>query len=254
MSAPSIEQDKARVRTHWEDRPCGTIDTLEPGTPEYFAEVERERWELEPFIPSFAEFWKWRGKRVLEIGVGQGTDHLQFARAGADLSGVDLTEASIELASRRLGFEGLESDLRRADAETLPFEDDTFDLVYSWGVLHHTPRTEEAIEEARRVCAPDGEARIMLYSSTSWCAWGHWLKYALAAGKPRRSVKDVLYHHMESYGTKAYTQPELEQLFARWSDVSFQRFLTPYDTRVGGPVARALGERYGWFVGIRARP
>ncbi len=254
MTQLTSEQEKSLVRKHWEQRPCGMIEGLEPGSKEYFDRVEARRYTLEPFIPSFAQFWRWRGQRVLEVGVGQGTDFLQFARAGATLSGVDLTQASIELASKRLAYEGLQADLRRADAESLPFEDDAFDLVYSWGVLHHTPNTERSIDEVRRVTAPEGEARIMLYSRRSWTALGHWLRYGLGRGRPGRTFTQILSEHTESHGTKAYTQRELEEMFSAWRDVRLLRYLTPYDTRVGGPVANALGPRFGWFVGIIAKP
>jgi ubiquinone/menaquinone biosynthesis C-methylase UbiE len=252
MQIPT-EATKADVRAHWEANPCGRVDGPPIGTREYFERVEAERYREEPMIPGFAQFWRWRGKRVLEVGVGQGTDFLQFARAGAELSGVDLTAVSVELASQRLAAEGLTADLRQADAEALPFEDGSFDLVYSWGVLHHTPNTERSIEEVRRVVAPGGEARIMLYSRRSWTALWHWLRYALAAGKPTRSLEEVLDQHMESPGTKAYTQPELEAMFSKWREVSFEQWLTPYDRRVVPPLVDAMGSRFGWFVGITAR-
>jgi SAM-dependent methyltransferase len=247
------EATKEDVRAHWEADPCGGKLTAEdPGTPEFYAEVERARYELEPFIPSFAEFDRWQGRDVLEIGVGLGTDFTRFARAGANLRGVDLTQAAVDLVRRRLDLEGLAADVRRADAEALPFADESLDLVYSWGVLHHTPDTRGALDEVRRVLRPGAEARIMLYSRRSWVALGVWLKYGLGRARPHRSFAELLAQHMESPGTKAYTQPELEQLFAGFRDVRYRRFVTPYDRRVGGPLVRAAGERFGWFVGISA--
>lgn len=145
------------------------------GTRAYFAEVERARYELEPFIPGFAQFEHWRGKRVLEVGVGLGTDFVRFVRAGADATGVDLTHASVELVRQRLVQDGLYAELEVADAEELPFEDSTYDLIYSWGVLHHTPDTRRALGEIRRLIRPGGEARIMLYSRRSWVALGVWI-------------------------------------------------------------------------------
>jgi ubiquinone/menaquinone biosynthesis C-methylase UbiE len=244
---------KEAVRAHWEADPCGSrLASAPPGTAEFFAQVEAERYRLEPFIPSFAEFERWRGKRVLEVGVGLGTDFVRFARAGAEATGVDLTEAAAELVRKRLELEGLDGDVRAADAESLPFEDGSFDLVYSWGVLHHTPGTRRALDEVRRVLAPEGEARIMLYSRRSWFALGVWGKTALLRGKPWRSFTAVLADHVESPGTKAYTQAELERLFDGFSRVSYRRFVTPYDRRVAGPLARLAGPRFGWFVGVTA--
>ena len=244
---------KELVHDYWDERPCGTsLTAAEPGTKEFYDEVERTRYELEPFIPSFAEFDRWRDRDVLEIGVGLGTDFTRFARAGARLSGIDLTEASVDLVRKRLALEGLEADVRVGDAESLPFADGSFDLVYSWGVLHHTPDTERALAEVKRVLRRSGEARIMLYSRRSWVAFGLWARYALAVGKPWRTLTDVVADHMESPGTKAYTSAELRKLFSGFSSVGLRPFVTPYDRRVAGPVAKLAGPRFGWFVGILA--
>jgi SAM-dependent methyltransferase len=245
---------KDDVRAYWERDPCGAgLASAERGTPEFFAEVERKRYELEPFVADFAEFERWRGRRVLEIGVGLGSDFVRFVRAGAVATGVDLTDAAVDMVGRRLAQEGLEADVRVADAESLPFADASFDLVYSWGVLHHTPHPEAALAEVRRLLAPDGEARIMLYSRRSWFAAGVWVRAALLAGRPWQSVAETIARRVESPGTKAYTQAELEALFAGFDSVEFVRFVTPYDRRVGGPLASLSGPRFGWFVGVVAR-
>lgn len=246
---------KERVRTYWEREPCGTSTTeAEPGTAEFYSSVERERYRLEPYIDEFAEFERWRARRVLEIGVGLGTDFVRFVRAGADAVGVDLTEAAVTAVRQRLALEGLEAEVLVADAERLPFPDGSFDLVYSYGVLHHTPNTERAVAEVRRVLRPTGEARIMLYARRSWFAFGAWVVWALGRGRPWRSISAVLAERLESPGTKAYTQAELERLFSGFSRVSFSRRVTPYDRRVAGPLARLTGPRLGWFFGISARP
>jgi ubiquinone/menaquinone biosynthesis C-methylase UbiE len=244
---------KEAVRAHWEADPCGSkLAAAEPGSRAFFDQVEAERNRLEPFIPSFAEFEHWRGKKVLEVGVGLGTDFVRFVRAGAEATGIDLTESAAGLVRRRLELEGLDADVLAADAEALPFPDGGFDLVYSWGVLHHTPDTPKALAEVRRVLAPGGEARVMLYSRRSWFALGVWGKTALLRGRPWRSFTEVLADHVESPGTKAYTQSELDELFAAFSSVSYRRFVTPYDRRVAGPLAGITGARLGWFVGITA--
>jgi ubiquinone/menaquinone biosynthesis C-methylase UbiE len=249
------ESLKDRVKGYWEGEPCGTSTASSaPGTSAFYAEVEAARDRLEPFIPGFAEFERWRGKRVLEVGVGLGTDFVRFVRAGAEATGVDLTKASVHAVERRLALEGLEAELTVADAEALPFGDGSFDLVYSWGVLHHTPGTRRALDEVRRVLAPGGEARVMLYSRRSWVAFGAWARYALLRGRPQRSFADVLAEHMESPGTKAYTQAELDELFSGFREVEYRRFVTPYDRKVVGPLTSVLPARFGWFVGIRALP
>jgi ubiquinone/menaquinone biosynthesis C-methylase UbiE len=246
---------KDEVRAHWEADPCGAkLAEAEPGTTEFFEQVAQTRDHLEPFIVDFAEFDLWRGRDVLEIGVGLGSDFMRFVEAGANASGVDLTEASVALVRRRLELGGLAANVMVGDAEQLPFADESFDLVYSWGVLHHTPDTERALAEVRRVLRQGGEARIMFYSRRSWVAFGLWVRYGLAAGRPWRSLAGVVAAHMESPGTKAYTQTELERLFSGFGSVSFERFVTPYDRRVAGPLATLVGPRLGWFVGITAKP
>lgn len=246
---------KERVREHWEREPCGTSTAASlPGTPNFYAEVERERYRLEPYIDSFAEFDRWNGRRVLEVGVGLGTDFVRFVRAGADAVGIDLTEAAVSAVKQRLAQEGLAADVLVADAEQLPFDTASFDLVYSYGVLHHTPDTSAAVEEVRRVLRPDGEARIMLYSRRSWFAFAAWALWGLGRGRPWASISSVLADNLESPGTKAYTLAELERLFAGFSQVRFRREVTPYDRRVVGPLARLTGKRLGWFVGVTARP
>ena len=166
-TTPSGADQKARVRGFWEEEPCGAEHTATPeGTPEFFAEVERTRDVLDPYIHRFADFEGARGKRLLEIGIGLGTDFIRFVRAGAIATGVDLTEHAVELVRRRLALESLEAEVRTADAEALPFDDGSFDRVYSWGVLHHTPDTRKAIDEAHPCARPGGEICVMLYSQT----------------------------------------------------------------------------------------
>jgi SAM-dependent methyltransferase len=190
---------------------------------------------------------------VLEVGVGLGTDLVRFARAGAHVTGVDLTEHAVALARRRLELEGLPGDVSVVDAEALPFPDGAFDRVYSWGVLHHTPDTARAVSEALRVLRPGGRLCAMLYARRSWVAYALWTRHALLRGRPRRSLADVLTAHMESEGTKAFTPAELKGLFAGLEDLRIDRVLTPYDRRVAGPLTRLTGRRLGWFLVVRGR-
>src|SRR5580693_165691 len=132
------------VQNYWNARPCNIRhSTKPPGTKEYFDEVEHRKYRVEPHIPGFAEFEKWRGKKVLEIGCGIGTDTINFARAGAEVTAVDLSEKSMELARKRAAVFGLEDKIRfcSGNAEQLssfvPVE--PYDLIYSFGVIHHTP-------------------------------------------------------------------------------------------------------------------
>jgi ubiquinone/menaquinone biosynthesis C-methylase UbiE len=248
------ETTKSAVRGFWERTPCGSWDASAPeGTREYFDQIERRRYELEPFIHGFADFSAARGKRVLEIGVGLGTDHVQFARAGAHLHGVDLTEKGVELVGRRLDLEGLGSDLQVADAERLPFDDESFDVVYSWGVLHHTPDTPAAVREAIRVLRPGGRLCAMLYARHSWVSYGLWVRNGPLSGRPFRSLKDVLHHHMESVGTQGFTKRELRRLFSGLTELTVEEVCTPYDVEYAGGLARLTGRWLGFFVVIQGR-
>src|SRR4051794_2387789 len=243
---------KDQVRAYWEAEPCGSPHaSAEEGTPDYYAQVERRRNELEPFIPHYADFAGAAGHTVLEIGTGLGTDLIRFARAGARVTGVDLTEHAVRLVRRRLELEGFEGDVRVADAEQLPFEDGAFERVYSWGVLHHTARPEQAIREALRVLAPGGRACIMLYARRSWVAYGFWVRQALLKGHPLRSRADVLAEHMESAGTQAYTARELRRLFGSLEELRIEQVATPYDRAFAGPLAEPTGRWMGWFAVTR---
>jgi len=257
-----IENIKERVARFWDDTPCGTRGiVLEPGTRAYFDRIEEHRYRLEPFVPKFAGFPRWREKWVLEVGVGVGTDFLGFVRHGARAVGLDLSRRSIDLTRRRLEIYGLKAPLVYSDAERLPFSCDSFDLVYSWGVVHHTPQIATAIAEVYRVLKPGGEARVMLYHRHSWVAFFMYLRFGLLAGKPFRSLTDVIASHMESPGTKAVTPTEAKKLFSEFSDVAIKTVLTPYDRLEHTPYGKFFpqsmvdwfGDRLGWFMMICAR-
>jgi SAM-dependent methyltransferase len=241
--------EKTEVRSYWDARPCGDgLTEAERGTSRYFEDVEAAKDRLEPYVHDFAEFAHWRDRDVLEIGCGVGTDTVRFARAGARITAVDLTDTAVALTRRHLETEGLEGLVRQADAEDLPFADDSFDLVYSWGVLHHTPDTKQAVREVARVLRPDGEARVMLYNRRSLFAFGVWI---LRGAVKRRSLAAAL-ATVESPGTKGYTRDELRELFAPLGSVEIRTIATAYDRRVAGPLAM-LAPRAGWNHLIRAR-
>jgi ubiquinone/menaquinone biosynthesis C-methylase UbiE len=160
---------KERVRAFWQANPCGVkFADAAPGTRHFYELVEAHRYTKEWHIPAAADFSGARGLKVLEIGCGLGTDGAQFAEAGADYTGVDLTEAAVDLARRRFELFDLPGTFQTADAESLSFPDESFDLVYSHGVLHHTPETGKAIQEIHRVLRPRGRAVVMLYHRGSY--------------------------------------------------------------------------------------
>lgn len=161
------------VRAYWDRRPCNVRhSTKEVGSRAYFDDVEARKYFVEPHIPAFASFPSWTGKRVLEIGCGIGTDAVNFARHGARYTGVELSEVSLDLARRRFKVFDLSGDFLCHDAEELDrvLPHASFDLVYSFGVIHHTPNPRAIVESARRLVKPDGELRMMVYARDSWKA------------------------------------------------------------------------------------
>ena len=245
------------VRSYWEREPCGTAHRVVGHAPvhgpEWFGAVERTRYVEEPFVHSVAQFTRWRDKEVLEIGVGAGADHLQFARAGARLHGVDLTEAAIATTRAHLALHGLASDLRRLDAERLPLDDHSFDLVYSWGVIHHSEHPNRIVAEIHRVLRPGGTFRGMLYARRSVVAAKLWFRHALVQGHPMRGLADVVSSHMESPGTKAYTEREVRELFSGFQSCSTRRIATLWDrARLPRAVAELIPDSAGWFIAIDA--
>lgn len=175
MSFSNVEI--SRVQEYWNARPCNIRHSTAPlGSRQYFDEVEARKYFVEPHIPLFAEFERWRGKKVLEIGCGIGTDTISFARAGAQVSTVDLSEKSMELARKRAATFGLEEQIRfyPGNAEQLstfvPVE--PYDLIYSFGVIHHTPHPEAVLEQLRKYTRPGTVVKIMVYYRRSYkVAW-----------------------------------------------------------------------------------
>jgi SAM-dependent methyltransferase len=205
------------VRDYWNQQSCGAgVAVADKHSRDYFEQIEEFRYRLEPEIFAFAQFTRHRGKKMLEVGVGAGTDFLQWCRAGADAHGVDLTEEAIENVRARLFvYDQHAADLKVGNAESLPYPDGTFDLVYSWGVIHHSPDTEKAFSEIVRVTRTGGTIKLMVYNRYSLQTFYWWLRHGLFRGKPWRSFADVLHHHMESVGTKGYTRGEITAMAER---------------------------------------
>jgi len=262
-SSPALKDD---VRSHWNADPCGSRYL---GDGEGFDAHARARYELEPFIREFAGFDQAAGKHVLEIGVGMGADYLEWLKAGAHASGIDLSGFSVERARRRAEQAGYQADIRVGDAEHLPFADATFDIVYSYGVMHHSPDTAACIREACRVLKPGGTLRIMIYHHPSLTGMMLWLRYGLARGK---SLRQTVYERLESPGTKTYTRAEASSLFEGLDDIEVRQVFSPGDLLLHAPsarfqsafyrmiwalypraIARRLGRGLGLFLLISAR-
>ena len=223
---------KESVREFWNAEPCGSR-YLE--NQDNFEAHARARYRLEPHIPEFAGFASAKGMRVLEIGVGMGADYLEWLKAGAYATGVDLSSASLEKARRRCEMAGYRPDLRVADGENLPFPDSVFDVVYSYGVMHHSPNPEACVQEAWRVLKPGGQARIMLYHHPSLTGLMLWLRYGLGRGL---SLRQSVYEHLESPGTKALTRAEASGLMRDFVDLKVRLVFSPGDLLINQPSAR----------------
>jgi ubiquinone/menaquinone biosynthesis C-methylase UbiE len=220
---------KEQVRDFWNAASCGEALYLQAADRVGYEAQSHVRYRLEPYIADLAQFDTTRGKRVLEIGVGLGADHQRFAETGADLWGIDLTERAIAHTRRRLDVFGLSSRLEVGDAEHLTFPDGFFDVVYSWGVLHHSPDTPRAVAEVWRVLKPGGVARVMIYHKRSLVGLMLWTRYALLELRPWLPLSQVYAQHLESPGTKAYSVAEARRLFAAFSEVRTRTVLSHGD-------------------------
>lgn len=234
----AVMSTKETVKEFWQRRSCGEVYAEGDSLQQQLESHARARYELEPFIPGFARFEEGRGKDVLEIGVGMGSDHLEWARRGPRrLVGIDLTERAIDFTRQRLTLYGFRSELHVGDAEALPLPDNSFDIVYSWGVLHHSPNTRAAIGEVHRVLRPGGIARIMVYHHPSVVGAMLWARYGALQ---RKSFSDVYANYLESPGTKAYTVKQAMELLSEFTDVRIQTQLS-----IGDLLSGAAGQRYG---------
>jgi SAM-dependent methyltransferase len=265
---------KLQTQQQWNASPCGadTAAELERGSPAFFRKVEEHRYEVyAPWLKRAVGFEAFAGRRVLEVGPGLGTDHAQFARAGARTYAIDLTATHLELTRRRFALERLETRLARADAELLPFAEASFDVVYSFGVLHHTPDTGKAVEEVLRVLKPGGLAIVSLYHRHSAF---HWISTVLCRGIRRgelvtkgyrRLLSEIEQGARESGATplvKVLSRRQCRRLFAGFRQVTVRSDHIDYGhvfpSRPPSPPAarrrlEKLAGRWGWYLTVIAR-
>ncbi len=230
---------KERVRSFWQENPCGTkFADAEPGSKKFYELVEEHRYTKEWHIPAAAGFADSNDLRVLEVGCGLGTDGAQFAKAGANYTGIDLTQAAVDLAKRRFELFDLRGTFRVSDAEHLDFPDNSFDLVYSHGVLHHTPDTAGAVREIHRVLRPGGRAVVMLYHRDSY-------NYRVNISMLRRQGVHLLRWkagvklvHLVTREPEDSLRQHARQLQAQPDYLSSEEFLSRNTDGAGNPLAR----------------
>lgn len=264
-----------QVRDYWDSRPCNVRHSLKDiGTKEYFDEVEARKYFVEPHIPGFAEFSRWKGKKVLEIGCGIGTDTMNFARAGADVTAVDLSSYSLEIARKRAMVFGLDNiRFYQSNAEELtsvvPME--RYDLVYSFGVIHHTPHPHNVIDQIHRYMDSDSIFKIMVYHRNSWKVFGIMISYG--RGAFWKLDKLVARHSEAQTGcpvTYAYTKKSVERLLKGFeiintkvdhifpykiSDYVQYRYKKVWYFRLlPALVFRWMEQGWGWHLCVTAKP
>ncbi len=228
-----LEEEKQRAREQWGKDPAGAVygGAHEFGSREFFEEVERHRYqEYAPWMREVMGFERHAGEKLLEVGCGMGTDLLQFARGGAICTGVDLTPRSIQITRRRFELYEMPGTFLVTDGERLPFSDHSFDVVYSNGVLHHTPDTEAAVREIHRVLKPGGMAKVMLYYRHSLNYWGEIILHrGLLRGQLLRGLTpEQIMGRCVEYGdeteplVKVYSRSQARRLFEPFRTIDFE--------------------------------
>lgn len=205
----------------------------EQGSPAWFNKIDARFIEgsrlfahrSQPF-DRIIPFESLRGKRVLEIGCGMGLHTELMLKAGADVVSTDISATSIEMTEKRLALKKLRGDVRRCDAESLPFDDATFDFVWSWGVIHHSSRTGRIVREIARVLKPTGETRVMVYNRDGMAAWvTFWRQHVVRLGFLKRSFDETLFRDTDGFMARYYTKDQFEDLFRTFfDDVNAQIF------------------------------
>ena len=264
------------VRQYWDRRPCNIRHSPQPvGTRAYFDEVEARKYFVEPHIPRFAEFERWREKKVLEIGCGIGTDTVNFARHGAAVTAVDLSSQSLEIARQRVGVYGLEDRVRffhgSAEELTAFVPKQTYDLIYSFGVIHHTPHPERVLAEARQYAAAGSTLKIMVYHRWSWKVL--WIVLGYGKGQFWRTAELVARNSEAQTGcpvTYTYSRPQARRLVEsrgfrvtglfvdhifpyRIADYVQYRYVKAWPwSWMPQPMFRWLERRFGWHLCLTA--
>ena len=274
MTAGMKLDDKMEVARQWDGDPCGAVTAVD-GAPEsaaWYRSVREQRYGVyAPWMPAAMGFERGSGKDVLEIGVGVGSDHYSFALAGARMTALDLSREHLRHTTKHLAHFGLATQPHYGDAERMPFADNSFDIVYSFGALHHTPGTAAAISEVHRVLRPGGTALIGLYHRHSFFFWVSTIlgrgivRLGLVRKGLRRLLSEIEYRSAENSAVplvKVYSRREARSLFREFDRVKIttHHVEASHFPIVGrwfeNVVSRSQLERYlgfgGWYVIIEA--
>lgn len=258
---------KDQTRKQWNRTPCGTGDYLEgipPDSLEYFDEIRRSRYErTDPWMKRTIDFEVARGRKLLEIGHGIGTDLLTFSEGGAEVYGIDITERHHEMATRNFELHGRKCTLKLCDASAIDFPSEYFDVVYSHGVLHHTPDTVRCISEAYRVLQPGGLFILSLYYKFSAFHLFSMLAYqGIYQGKLRELGYGGLMATLERGAdgvdikplVKTYSKNGLRHILGDFSKVEFQiahfdgSHIPKFGRLLPSRLVKLLEPRLGWYV------
>ncbi|MFH1452885.1 MAG: class I SAM-dependent methyltransferase [Armatimonadota bacterium] len=186
----------------------------------YYDEM-RERSEPPEFLSKIYRFSEFKDKKVLEIGCGNGYILSKYAKAGAECFGVDISEKAVEVSLERFKLERLIAKLKVAEAENLPFEDNSFDLVCSMGVLHYTKDTQKAVKEIHRVLKPGGEAILMFYHKNSAQYRLFFPIQTLLKNKSRHALLNETYNFKMPVN-KVYAKSEVKKLMKDFKEVEIK--------------------------------
>ena len=270
----AVLDDKSEARKQWDTDPCGasTAAAVVAESAQWYASVREHRYhEYAPWLPALIDASRWCGADVLEIGVGLGSDHLTLARAGARMHALDLSAEHLRHTQRHLALNGMHTNARLGDAENNPWGDASFDFVYSFGVLHHTPDTVRAVREIHRVLRPGGTALIGLYHRDSVFYWlwtmlwrGIILLGLLRRGR-RRLLAEIEHRSPDNDAlplVKVYSRRQARGLFTDFANVTASTHciaaihFPPPLCVVLRKVPAAWFERWlsfaGWYVCVRA--
>jgi ubiquinone/menaquinone biosynthesis C-methylase UbiE len=251
LTIPDMDHDTLQEhnRQWWDTNPMtydwqGTL-RVEPGTKEFYAAIDERfirahahfghpNYPAEPIFARQINYQARRGQRVLEIGCGMGAVAATMAQQGLDVTAIDITPTAVRMTRQRFTLMGLDGNILQADAERLPFRDASFDLVWAWGVIHHTANMAQAVNEIYRVLRPGGEVKVMVYYRD---AMHNWMEAGLMRGVLkgeflRKRYNDILREVSDGYIARHLTKEEMRQYFSAFENIRIE--LTDSATHIPG--------------------